>query len=89
MNLAVDRRDAPVRLTPDLLPLVNLARIWSELEDPYSPVDVIQLMLEVVCSLEGDEKVRQVQLLICFACNKCTLINVHLSCIFCISFCFV
>ena len=63
MNLDVDRREAPVRLTPDLLPLIILAETWNELEEPYSPVDGIQLMLEFVCSLEGDGKVCQVRVL--------------------------
>lgn len=53
MNLSLDRRESENVLTPPLFSVLILLKVWSEESDPYSDVDLILLMLEAVCALEG------------------------------------
>ena len=55
MNLCEDRREqGGFLLTPQLIPALILMKVWSEGgSEPCDSVDVVLLLLEVVCALEG------------------------------------
>ena len=56
MNLCEDRRESQNALSPRVLPVLVLLKVWSEYgEDPCENVDLILLLLEAVCSLEGSQ----------------------------------
>ena len=56
MNLSEDRRESQNVLSPRLLPALVLLKVWSESgEDPCGKVDLILLLLEAVCALEGSQ----------------------------------
>ena len=55
MNLCEDRREQGVNvLSPQLIPVLILIKTWSEGSgDPSDNVDLVLLILEAVCALEG------------------------------------
>ena len=56
MNLCEDRRESQNALSPRVLPVLVLLKVWSECgEDPCDNMDLILLLLESVCSLEGSQ----------------------------------
>ena len=54
MNLSDDRRESRNALSPRLFPVLVLLNVWSECgEYPCENVELILLLLESVCALEG------------------------------------
>ena len=53
MNLCLDCTESENVLTPPLFSVLILLKVWSEESEPYDDVDLILLMLEAVCALEG------------------------------------
>ena len=54
MNLSEDRRESRNALSPRLFPVLVLLNVWSECgEYPCENVELILLLLESVCALEG------------------------------------
>lgn len=55
MNLCEDRREQSVKiLRPELIPVLILMKTWSEGSgNPCENVDLVLLILEAVCALEG------------------------------------
>ena len=53
MNLGEDRRESVNVLTSGLFPVLVLLKVWSEGSDPCGNIDLILLLLEAVCALEG------------------------------------
>ena len=54
MNLSEDRRESRNAFSPRLFPVLVLLKVWSECgEYPCENVELILLLLESVCALEG------------------------------------
>ena len=65
MNLGEDRKESQTVLSPRILPVLVLLKVWSECgEDPCENVDLVLLLLETVCSLEGSQDKVEVYILI-------------------------
>ena len=58
MNLGEDCRESRNVLSPRVLPVLVLLKVWSESGGDHlcENVDLILLLLETVCSLEGTQE---------------------------------
>lgn len=59
MNLSEDRRECVNVVNSRLFPVLILLKVWSEGGEPCSNTDLVLLLLEAVCALEGVEEVNQ------------------------------
>lgn len=59
MNLNDDRREGVNVVDSRLFPVLLLLKVWSEGSDPCSNIDLVLLLLESICALEGVEEVSQ------------------------------
>ena len=54
MNLSEDSKDGCCSLSPRVLPVLLLLKVWSESgDDPCDQVELVLLLLETVLALEG------------------------------------
>lgn len=59
MNLSEDRREGVSVVDSRLFPVLLLLKVWSEGSDPCNNIDLVLLLLESICALEGAEEVSQ------------------------------
>lgn len=84
MNLSEDRREGVNVVDSRLFPVLLLLKVWSEGSDPCSNIDLVLLLLESICALEGAEEVSQLaidlyDLLICRSNQSCRSFSVCLQ----------
>lgn len=58
MNLSKDSRESVNELSPRLFPVLILLKVWSEGSEPCGNTDLVLLLLEAVCALDGVEEVK-------------------------------
>ena len=78
MNLREDRREGGSVLCPQLLPVLVLVKVWSEGSEPCGDTELVFLLLEAVCALEGSVEVK-LSLYVCLSS-----LSVH-SCLVCVA----
>ena len=62
MNLSEDLRESETILCVELVPVLLLVKVWSELDgDPYTHCDFVFLLLEAICTFECSEEVYHMQ----------------------------